>query len=105
MKPDYISGFYSGYELGHKAATAEQKRINEITRKEKKMSAKFIYKELAGFYSGQRTERDYLLDFIEHHKEQGVELTSEDIANEIKFRDKLETNQRVDEIMRRWNGV
>jgi len=67
------------------------------------MAAKFLNKELTGFYAGQRNERDYILDFITTHAEQGVNLTAQDIKEELILRDKFEMKKIVDEITRSWN--
>jgi hypothetical protein len=67
------------------------------------MRTKFLTKELAGFESGMRTERDSIRHFINTHAEQGVEITVEDIKQELESRDKFETKQIVDGIMERWN--
>jgi hypothetical protein len=67
------------------------------------MSAKFLNKELTGFYAGQRNERDYILHFITTHAEQGVKLTAQDIKEELILRDKFEMKKVVDEITRSWN--
>jgi hypothetical protein len=40
-----------------------------------------IYTE--GFRAGLRYQRENILDFIRIHDEQGVEITVQDIANEI----------------------
>lgn len=46
-----------------------------------------------GFKAGQRSEREYLLSFIEDHE--GISITVEDLALEIEGRYKKEQEERI----------
>lgn len=39
----------------------------------------------AGWVAGREHARKQILDYIEHHLEEGVDITSEDIASEIEY--------------------
>jgi acetolactate synthase small subunit len=55
-----------------------------------------IYKE--GFKAGLRSQREEILDFIRIHDEQNVEITVEDIANEITGQYKREMEETLKEM-------
>jgi hypothetical protein len=60
-----------------------------------------IYTE--GFRAGLRYQRESILDFIRIHDEQGVEITVQDIADEINHQYKLDMEANLLE-MRHSNG-
>jgi hypothetical protein len=60
-----------------------------------------IYTE--GFRAGLRYQRDNILDFIRIHDEQGVEITVQDIADEINHQYKLDMEANLLE-MRQSSG-
>jgi hypothetical protein len=60
-----------------------------------------IYTE--GFRAGLRYQRESILDFIRIHDEQGVEITVQDIADEINHQYKLDMEANLLE-MRQSNG-
>ena len=60
-----------------------------------------IYTE--GFKAGLRYQRENILDFIRIHDEQGVEITVQDIADEINHQYKLDMEASLLE-MRQSNG-
>jgi hypothetical protein len=60
-----------------------------------------IYTE--GFRAGLRYQRENILDFIRIHDEQGVEITVQDIADEINHQYKLDMEANLLE-MRQSNG-
>ena len=55
-----------------------------------------IYKE--GFRSGLRYQREDILDFIRIHNEQNVEITVQDIADEINGQYKREMEETLREM-------
>ncbi len=59
-----------------------------------------IYRE--GFRAGQRNQREDILDFIRIHAEQGVEITVQDIADEIKGQYKREMEATLIEMRETW---
>jgi hypothetical protein len=67
------------------------------------MTTKFLSKELTGFQNGQRSEREFVLHFINYHEEQGVKITVEDIRDELNGRYKFEMKKIVDEMMESQN--
>ena len=56
-----------------------------------------------GFRAGLRYQRENILDFIRIHDEQGVEITVQDIADEINHQYKLDMEANLLE-MRQSNG-
>jgi hypothetical protein len=60
-----------------------------------------IYTE--GFRAGLRYQRENILDFINIHAEQGVEITVQDIADEINHQYKLDMEANLLE-MRQSSG-
>jgi hypothetical protein len=60
-----------------------------------------IYTE--GFRAGLRYQRESILDFIRIHDEQGVEITVQDIADEINHQYKLDMEANLLE-MRQSSG-
>jgi hypothetical protein len=66
---NYIRGFYDGLE----------KKLNNNTN----------YTD--GFKAGQRSEREYLLSFVEDHE--GIPIVVEDLVNEINGRYRREMNE------------
>ena len=61
-----------------------------------------IYTE--GFRAGLRYQRESILDFIRIHDEQGVEITVQDIADEINHQYKLDMEANLLE-MRQSSGA
>jgi hypothetical protein len=61
-----------------------------------------IYRE--GFKAGLRYQREDILDFIRIHAEQGVEITVQDIADEINGQYKRDMEANLVE-MRKSNGA
>jgi hypothetical protein len=55
-----------------------------------------------GFRAGLRYERDSILDFIRVHAEQGVEITVQDIADEINHQYKLDMEAKLTEMRGQW---
>jgi hypothetical protein len=49
-----------------------------------------------GFEAGKNFARNQVLDFIEIHLEQGVPITSEDIATEIEYMQRQDIRERND---------
>jgi hypothetical protein len=49
----------------------------------------------AGFQAGVRHERGYIEDFITYHQEQNVSVTAEDVLDEIRGRDKKDTETKL----------
>jgi hypothetical protein len=60
-----------------------------------------IYTE--GFRAGLRYQRENILDFIRIHDEQGVEITVQDIAEEINHQYKVDMEANLTE-MRKSSG-
>jgi hypothetical protein len=56
-----------------------------------------------GFYAGIRYQRDYILDFIAVHLDQGVEVTPFDIVEEINAQDKRDMNTQLQEMRELWD--
>ena len=63
---------------------------------------KTIYTE--GFRAGVRYQRENILDFIRIHAEQGVEITVQDIADEINGQYKRDMEANLAE-MRKTSGA
>ena len=61
-----------------------------------------IYTE--GFRAGLRYQRENILDFIRVHDEQGVEITVQDIADEINYQYKMDMETNLEE-MRQSSGT
>jgi hypothetical protein len=61
-----------------------------------------IYTE--GFRAGLRYQRENILDFIRIHDEQGVEITVQDIADEINHQYKVDMEAKLTE-MRQSSGT
>jgi hypothetical protein len=55
-----------------------------------------------GFRAGLRYERDSILDFIRVHAEQNVEITVQDIADEINHQYKLDLENNLTERKATW---
>jgi hypothetical protein len=62
--------------------------------------AQTIYTE--GFRAGLRYQRESVLDFIRVHAEQGVEITVQDIADEINYQYKLDMETKLAEMREQW---
>ena len=61
---------------------------------------KTIYTE--GFRAGLRYQRESILDFIQVHTEQGVEITVQDIADEINHQYQLDMEAHLIEMRGKW---
>jgi hypothetical protein len=61
-----------------------------------------IYTE--GFRAGLRYQRENILEFIRIHDEQGVEITVQDIADEINHQYKVDMEAKLTE-MRQSSGT
>lgn len=48
----------------------------------------------AGFVAGREYARKQILDYIEHHLEHEAPITSEDIANEIEYLQRLDIREK-----------
>jgi len=59
-----------------------------------------IYTE--GFRAGLRYQRESVLDFIRVHAEQGVEITVQDIADEINYQYKMDMEVKLTEMRGQW---
>ena len=59
-----------------------------------------IYTE--GFRAGLRYQRESVLDFIRVHAEQGVEITVQDIADEINHQYKMDMEVKLTEMRGQW---
>jgi hypothetical protein len=59
-----------------------------------------IYRE--GFKAGLRNQREEILDFIRIHAEQGVEITVQDIVDEIRGQYKKEMEATLLEMRKTW---
>jgi hypothetical protein len=55
-----------------------------------------------GFRAGLRYERESILDFIRIHAEQNVEITVQDIADEINYQYKLDMENNLAERKATW---
>jgi hypothetical protein len=62
--------------------------------------AETLYTE--GFKAGLRYQREHTLDFIRVHDEQGVELTVQDIADEINHQYKIDMEANLTEMRGQW---
>ena len=62
--------------------------------------AQSIYSE--GFRAGIRYQRESVLDFIRVHAEQGVEITVQDIADEINHQYKMDMEVKLTEMRGQW---
>ena len=47
-----------------------------------------------GYEAGKDYARNQILDYIAHHFEQEVDITSEDIANEIEYLQRLDIREK-----------
>ena len=56
----------------------------------------------AGFKAGLRYQREHTLDFIRVHDEQGVELTVQDIADDINQQYKIDMEANLMEMRGQW---
>jgi hypothetical protein len=56
----------------------------------------------AGIKAGIRLERDFIMKMIEDHK--GIDLTPEDIWDELKYRDRRDSQLAVDKVMELWKN-
>ena len=56
----------------------------------------------AGFKAGLRYQREHTLDFIRVHAEQGVEITAQDIADEINHQYKIDMEANLIEMRKSW---
>jgi len=52
-----------------------------------------------GFYAGVSHQRELILEFVEIHKEQNVEITVDDIVHEIKHARKKDMDTQVNAMM------
>jgi hypothetical protein len=48
----------------------------------------------AGFIAGREYARKQILDYIQHHLEHEVDITSEDIASEIEYLQRQEIREK-----------
>ena len=48
----------------------------------------------AGFTEGREYARKQILDYIQHHLEEEVDITSEDIASEIEYLQRLDIREK-----------
>jgi predicted metal-dependent hydrolase len=62
--------------------------------------AQTIYTE--GFRAGLKYQRESVLDFIRVHAEQGVEITVQDIADEINHQYKMDMEVKLTEMRGQW---
>ena len=62
--------------------------------------AQTIYTE--GCRAGLRYQRESVLDFIRVHAEQGVEITVQDIADEINHQYKMDMEVKLTEMRGQW---
>jgi len=56
----------------------------------------------AGFKAGLRYQREHTLDFIRVHDEQGVEITAQDIADDINQQYKSDMEANLMEMRGQW---
>ena len=56
----------------------------------------------AGIKTGIRLERDFIMRMIEDHKE--VDLTPQDIWDELQYRDRKDSQLAVDRVMELWKN-
>ena len=56
----------------------------------------------AGFKAGLRYQREHTLDFIRVHDEQGVEITAQDIADDINQQYKIDMEANLMEMRGQW---
>ena len=56
----------------------------------------------AGFKAGLRYQREHTLDFIRVHSEQGVEITAQDIADDINQQYKTDMEAHLVEMRFLW---
>jgi hypothetical protein len=47
-----------------------------------------------GYYAGRDYARKQILDYIQHHLEEQVDITSEDIATEIEYLQRQEIREK-----------
>jgi hypothetical protein len=62
--------------------------------------AETLYTE--GFRAGLRHQREHTLDFIRIHAEQAVEITAQDIADEINHQYKIDMESNLLEMRKSW---
>jgi hypothetical protein len=55
-----------------------------------------------GFRAGLRYQRENILDFIRVHAEQNVEITAQDIADEINYQYKMDMETQLAERKATW---
>lgn len=55
-----------------------------------------------GFMAGVRHQRDYIMDFIQVHKDQNVAITVDDIAEEIEALHKRDMEVKLQEMGLAW---
>jgi hypothetical protein len=55
-----------------------------------------------GFMAGVRHQRDYIMDFIQVHKDQNVAITVDDIAEEIEALHKRDMETKLQEMGLSW---
>ena len=56
----------------------------------------------AGFKAGLRYQREHTLDFIRVHDEQGVDITAQDIADDINQQYKIDMEANLMEMRGQW---
>jgi hypothetical protein len=56
----------------------------------------------AGFRAGVRYQREHTLDFIRVHAEQGVEITVQDIEDDINQHYKIDMEANLTEMRGQW---
>jgi hypothetical protein len=56
-----------------------------------------------GFYAGIRYQRDNILDYIKVHHDQNVEITVNDILDEINSQDKKDIEVQLQEMRELWD--
>jgi hypothetical protein len=56
----------------------------------------------AGFRAGVRYQREHTLDFIRVHAEQGVEITVQDIEDDINQHYKIDMEAKLTEMRGQW---
>jgi hypothetical protein len=57
----------------------------------------------AGFRAGVRYQREHTLDFIRVHAEQGVEITVQDIEDDINQHYKIDMEAQLSERRTQWD--
>ena len=56
----------------------------------------------AGFRAGLRYQREHTLDFIRVHAEQGVEITVQDIEDDINQQYRIDMEANLTEMRKQW---